>query len=164
MRSTPFYKAPRGRSGPAATGATDFLRGNATMAALMPTVRRLAALQIDCAAALPAMFNHCDILQFEEGQLVLATPNAALAAKLKQQLPKLQAELEKRGWQISAIKLKVQVIKSIIPVVHTHALVLPEKAKSALEALSETLPASPQNQTLIAALKAMVERHKSSVG
>lgn len=56
----------------------DFLRGNATMASLMPTVTRLAALQ-GCARALPAMFEHCDILQFESGQLVLATPNAALA-------------------------------------------------------------------------------------
>ena len=165
MRTPTYSPAPRrsygfARSGPAVTGATDFLRGNATMASLMPTVTRLAALQKDCAKALPVMFEHCDILQFEGGQLVLATPNAALAAKLKQQLPKLQMELEKKGWQISGIKLKVQVIKSIAPIVHTRALVLPEKAMSALENLSTALPASKQNEQLIAALRNMVLRHR----
>lgn len=160
MRSHSFYQSARYRSGPAVPGATDFLRGNATMAALMPTVNRLVALQKDCAGALPAMFSQCDILQFEAGVLVLATPNAAVAAKLKQQLPKLQATLEKRGWQIAAIKLKVQVIKSLAPIVHTRALVLPGKAMAALAELGDALPASPQNQTLIAALRAMVQRHR----
>ncbi|HAT30263.1 MAG TPA: hypothetical protein DCW29_05250 [Janthinobacterium sp.] len=160
MRSNSPYQAPRRKFGQGASGATDFLRGNATMAALMPTVKRLASLQHDCAAALPAMFQHCDILQFEGGQLVLATPNSAVAAKLKQQLPKLQAELEKRGWQIGGIKLKVQVIRSVAPIVHTHALVLPGKAMAALAELGDALPASPQNQTLIAALRAMVQRHR----
>ena len=165
MRTPTYSPAPRrgygfARSGPAATGATDFLRGNATMASLMPTVTRLAALQKDCARALPAMFEHCDILQFESGQLVLATPNAALAAKLKQQLPKLQGELERKGWQISGIKLKVQVIRSIAPIVHTRALVLPEKAMTALEELSTALPASKQNEQLIAALRNMVRHHR----
>lgn len=165
MRTPTYSPAPRRsygfyRSGPAVTGATELLSSNAVMASLMPTVRRLAALQKDCARALPAMFEHCDILQFEAGQLVLAIPNAALAAKLKQQLPKLQGELERKGWQISAIKLKVQVIKSIAPIAHTRALVLPEKAMTALEELSTALPASKQNQDLIAALQRLVRHHR----
>ena len=124
--------------------------------------RRIAAQKVGCAKALPVMFEHCDILQFESGQLVLATPNAALAAKLKQQLPKLQGELERKGWQISGIKLKVQVIKSIAPIVHTRALVLPEKAMFALEALSTALPASKQNEQLIAALRSLVRHHREA--
>lgn len=160
MRSHSPYQATRGKSGPAATDATDFLRGNSTMAALMPTVNRLVALQKDCAAALPAMFSNCDILQFEGGQLVLATPNAAVAAKLKQQLPKLQAQLQTRGWQIDAIRLKVQVTKSLAPVVHTRQLELSGAAVSAFAELGDALPESPQNRTLIAALRAMVERRR----
>ena len=130
------------------------------MAALMPTITRMAALQKDCATALPAMFQQCDILQFEAGQLVLATPNAALAAKLKQQLPKLQADLLARGWHIEAIKLKVQVAKSLAPIVHTHPLVLPDKAMAALTELGDALPASPANAALIAALRLLVRHHK----
>lgn len=154
-----FSSPSRAKFG-AATGATDFLRGNSTMAALMPTVNRLVALQKDCAAALPAMFSNCDILQFDGGQLVLATPNAALATRLKQQLPKLQAELQSRGWQITAIRLKMQVGRSLPPVPHMRQLSLPGTAVDAFAELSDALPESPQNHDLIAALRAMVQRRR----
>jgi hypothetical protein len=156
-------RTPTRKSGPYGAipaDASDYLRGNGPMAALMPTVNRLAKLQKDCADALPAMFSQCDILQFEAGQLVLATPNAALAAKLKQQLPHLQADLLARGWQIAAIKLKVQVTRSLAPVVHTHPLTLPGKAMAALTELGDALPASPANAALIAALRRLVQHHK----
>jgi hypothetical protein len=160
MRFNTRYSIRNGRSGAIPAGASDYLRGDGPMAALMPTVIRLAALQKDCANALPAMFSQCDILQFEAGQLVLATPNAALAAKLKQQLPQLQADLLARGWQITGIKLKVQVTRSIAPIVHTHALALPHKAMAALTELGDALPPSPANAALIAALRMLVRHHK----
>ena len=148
------------RSGRTTVDAFEFLRGNGPMAALMPTVTRMMALQKDCASALPAMFRNCDVLQFQDRQLVLATPNAALAAKLKQQLPNLTAELQKRGWQIDAIRLKVQVGKSIAPVRHTRQLALPATAVAAMAELGDALPASPANRDLIAALRALVQRRK----
>ena len=148
------------RKRPATPGVADFLRSNERLASLLPAVQRMASLQKDCAAALPAMFNLCDVLQFEQGQLVLATPNAAVATKLKQQLPKLQAALQQRGWQIDAIRLKIQVSRSMPPVVHTHQLVLPQKAVSAFAELGAALPATPQNATLIAAIKAMAGRRR----
>ena len=79
----------------------------------MPAVTRMAALQKDCAKLLPSMFEACDVLQYDADQLVLSTPNAALAAKLKQQLPKLQAHLVKSGWQVNVIRIKVQVAKGV---------------------------------------------------
>ena len=140
--------------------ATAFLRKNEKMAALLPTAMRMASLQGDCAKALPPMFSNCDVLSFEDARLVLATPSSAVAAKLKQQLPKLQAALQKRGWQVVDIKLKVQVTRSIPPVVHTRQLVLPGQAVSAFEELGEALPATAQNATLIAAIKAMAARRR----
>lgn len=159
MRSHSFYKTARG-GGQSATGIADLLRGNGPMAALMPAVKRMMSLQKDCAAALPAMFSSCDIVQFEGGQLVLATPNAAVAAKLKQQLPKLQAELEKRGWQIAAIRLKVQMARAPAPEVQMRQLLLPPVAVSAFDELSASLPESAQNKELIAALRNMVRRRR----
>src|SRR5437016_287374 len=82
--------------------ASDFLRGNDKMAALLPTLTRMAALQKQCAAGLPGMFEACEVLHFEAGQLVLSAPNAALATKLKQQLPKLQNYLLAGHWQVNA--------------------------------------------------------------
>jgi hypothetical protein len=139
---------------------TDFLRRNEKMAGLLPTAMRMASLQTDCADALPPMFSNCDVLSFEDAQLVLATPSSAVAAKLKQQLPKLQFALHKKGWKIDLIKLKVQVTRSIPPVVHTRQLVLPQTAISAFDELGDTLAPTSQNASLIAALKAMAARRR----
>ncbi|MES2317818.1 MAG: DciA family protein [Pseudomonadota bacterium] len=139
---------------------TDFLRRNDKMAGLLPAAMRMASLQTDCARALPPMFSHCDVLSFQDAQLVLATPSSAVAAKLKQQLPKLQAALQKKGWHVVDIKLKVQVTRSIAPVLHTRQLVMPTTAVSAFEELGSALPQTEQNATLIAAIKAMAARRR----
>lgn len=141
-------------------GATDFLRKNDRMASLMPAAMRMASLQRDCANALPPMFAQCDVMAFEQGQLVLAAPSSAVAARLKQQLPKLQADLQKRGWQVEAIKLKVQVTRVAGPVVEIRKLSMPETAVTAFEELGDALEATPQNEKLIAAIKAMAARRR----
>lgn len=148
------------RSRHTSVGATDFLTGNARMASLLPTAMRIGRLQKDCADALPAMFANCDVLSFEDSQLVLAVPTSAVAAKLKQQLPKLQGALQQRGWQIGNIKLKVQVIRAIAPVVHTRQLDFPATAVQAFEELGQALPDTAQNARLIAAIKAMAARRR----
>ena len=141
-------------------GATDFLRRDDKMAALLPAIQRMASLQKDCAAALPAMFKYCEILAFEDGQLILSLPNAALAAKLKQQLPKLQDTLARRGWQVHGVKLKVQMTKPAEIKEQMRSLSLTEAAVTAFDELGHTLEDTPQNATLIAALKAMVAKRR----
>jgi hypothetical protein len=139
-----------------AKGAADFLRAHDKMAALLPAITRMAALQKDCAATLPAMFAHCAVLQFEDNQLVLAVPNAALVTRMKQQLPKLQDELQVRGWQVNAIRLKVQVSKIPSKSTTSSNLELPNLALSAFQELENSLEDSPRNQTLKNALKTML--------
>ncbi|NGZ85798.1 DciA family protein [Duganella aceris] len=143
-----------------AVGATDFLRRDAKMAALLPAIQRMASLQKDCAAALPAMFKYCEILAFEDGQLTLSLPNAALAAKLKQQIPKLQETLARRGWQVAGVKLKVQMTKPAEIREPMRVLALSEAAVAAFDQLGADLEQTPQNATLIAALQAMVARRR----
>lgn len=142
-------------------GATEFLRGNERMASLLPTAMRMASLQKDIAASLPPMFGNCDVLSFQDSALVLATPSSALAAKLKQQAPKLQADLIKRGWQVDSVRLKVQVTRALPPVVHTRVLELPEMAVSAFEELGNSLPDTQDNARLIAAIKSMAARRRA---
>ena len=84
-----------------ARDASDFLRANDKMASILPGVTRMVALQKACATTLPMMFELCEVLQFESAQLVLSTPNAALASKLKQQFPKLRESLLAQGWQVN---------------------------------------------------------------
>ena len=141
-------------------GATEFLRANERMASLLPTAMRMASLQKDIAASLPAMFGNCDVLSFQDSALVLATPSSAIAAKLKQQAPKLQADLVKRGWQVDSVKLKVQVTRALPTTVEMRVLELPEMAVSAFEELGDTLPDTAQNARLIAAIKSMAARRR----
>ncbi len=164
MRSSSFPpnqpSAPAAKPSRSTLGAADFLRAHAKMAAIMPGVTRMVALQKACAAALPAMFATCAVVQFESGQLVLSTPNAALAAKLKQQLPKLQEILQQQGWQVSAIRLKVQVARKLEKPARVVPPVLPPIATSAFAELGEALDDSPRNQALKAAIEAMVRRRR----
>lgn len=149
---------------PTAVVATDFLRRDDKMAALLPAIERMASLQRDCAAALPAMFKFVEILSFEDGQLLLATPNAALAAKLKQQVPKLQETLARRGWQVTGVKLRVQMVKPAAIKEQMRALSLPEAAVAAFDELGHTLEQTPQNAILIEALQRMVARRRQGGG
>ena len=139
--------------------ATDFLRSDNAMAALMPALTRMAALQKSCAAILPAIFKSCDVMNFDVGQLVLSVPNAALATKLKQQLPKLQENLLKAGWQVNAIRIKVQVSKNYVVPVIRREVILSDKAVSAFANLNATLEDSPRNQALKEALERMMRRN-----
>lgn len=104
------------------------------------------------------MFMACGVQQFTSGQLVLSIPNAALASKLKQQLPKLQEGLLKRGWQVSAIRLKVQVGAGLEKSPPVKQLRLPDPAVAALNALHNSLVRAPHNAALLEALDRMVNR------
>lgn len=146
-----------------ARGIADFLQAHDKLGMLLPALERLAALEKACVAALPGLFDACSVLQFEAGQLTLAAPNAALASKLKQQLPKLQNMLQSQGWQVNAIRLKVQVGK------HTEyqeksstskQISLSNRALSAFAALEGELESSSRNAGLKAALQAMLQRHR----
>jgi hypothetical protein len=153
-------RSPRNKQS-STQGIVDFLRAHDRMAALLPAVARMASLQKDCAAILPALFETCSVMQYEAGQLVLATPNNALAARLKQQLTKLQDGLLNRGWQVSAIKIKVQVGNISEKTTQKKQIVLSSQALGALETLNKSLESSPGNAALKAAISTMLKRHHS---
>ena len=156
-----FPGGRRSKSAAATRGVADFLRTHDKMAALLPAVARLAELQKDCSAILPALFDVCSALQFDAGQLTVATPNAAVASKLKQQLPKLQDGLLKRGWQVNSIRLKVQVGKIVENAKPQKQIALPAQALSAIAELKDALEDSPHNDALKTALETMLQRHRA---
>ena len=144
-----------------AFGATDFLRSNEKLASLLPAAMRIGNLQRDFRVILPPMYAGCDVLSFQDGALVLAVPSSAVAAKLKQQLPKLQMGLQKKGWQVESLRIKIQVGRSLPqPQAAKGVLVLPPTAVQAFEDLGHQLPDTAQNKPLIAALLRLAERRK----
>lgn len=138
------------------------LRANTTLAALLPTIERMQAMQAACARILPAMFTSCQVLNCTGSQLVIHTPNQALAARLRQQLPKLQSELCRQGWQIDDIRIKVRMPTTEGPSRERIKPVLPAQALPALLALENELAAESGQTPLLAALGAMIRRHHGS--
>ncbi len=147
---TPKHKHP--------AEAMDFLHAHNNMASLLPTVTRLMALQKDCNALLPTMFSDCEVLNYDAGNLLLSVANPALASKLKQQLPHIQTKLVQQGWQVNAIRIKVQApeqkpVSKILLKNH-----LSPQALAAFTRLSQVLGNAPQNAALKAAVLALIKQ------
>jgi hypothetical protein len=143
-----------------AKGVADYLQAHDKMRLLLPAAGRHAALQKACEAALPVLFDTCSVLHLDAGQLTIAAPNGALAAKLKQKLPMLQGILQQQGWQVSAIRLKVQAGKTVEKSSISKRLFLSDQALSALASLENALEPSSRNAALREALQTMVRRHR----
>lgn len=91
----------------------------------------------------------------------MSAPNAALATKLKQQLPRLQNQLQSGNWQINAIRIKVQVSQNVVKAPPPKQALLSSNAVLAFASLMEDLAPSAANEALKNAIAAMVNRHRS---
>ncbi|MBC3881419.1 DUF721 domain-containing protein [Undibacterium sp. LX40W] len=149
----------RGKKPASAPGISSFLQQSDKLSPLLPTVKRNISLQKECESFLPPIFGHCEVLNLHEDQLVLSAPNAAIASKLKQQLPKLLAHLQHRGWQINAIRIKVQVKKTVEKQQAVKQALLTPSALNAFKTLEDSLETTPQNEALKAALARMLSRN-----
>lgn len=149
----------RGRSSPMTPGAADLLRQHDKLAQLLPAVQRNMRIQRDCNEALPDYLHNCQVVHFQDGQLSFSAPNAALAAKFRQIIPNLQAQLVQRGWQINAIRIKVQVKPQQSASRPVKQLRMPGVALQAFQALNQELEQDPHNSQLSAALQNLLARH-----
>jgi hypothetical protein len=81
-----------------------------------PTLAKLAALTRDSSARLhavqslipPALRGAVQAGPIEGGTWCLLVKGNAAAAKLRQLLPALEAHLRSKGWEVNAIRLKIQ--------------------------------------------------------
>ncbi|MEO0316235.1 MAG: hypothetical protein RI928_2691 [Pseudomonadota bacterium] len=125
------------------------------MAGLLPTLEKMAALQAAAGRILPGVFTTCRVLQLREGQLHIAVPNAALATRIRQMLPKLQAGLREKGWPIDGIRIKVQMMSGEDRLPDRPALqtTMPTQAVQAFAELAQSLEASPLRDALQSLVK-----------
>ena len=155
-RNSPNFTPARRPTNRATTReASSFLQGDEVMAGLLPTLEKMAALQADAGRILPGVFNACRVLQLREGQLHIAVPNAALATRIRQMLPKLQAGLREKGWAVDGIRIKVQMMsgEDRLPERHAVPVALPTQAVQAFAALAQSLEASPLRDALQSLVK-----------
>lgn len=56
----------------------------------------------------PGLSRSSEVANFRQGTVVISAENSAIAAKLKQLTPRLIGLFVERGWQVSAIQVRVQ--------------------------------------------------------
>ncbi len=89
----------------------DFYLGSSdSLRSLTRAAQRIAELQrVLLNNAPPALTQHCCVKQFRDGTLTLLAENAAIAAKLKQLAARLLTSYQKQRWQVTSIRVEVQV-------------------------------------------------------
>lgn len=83
---------------------------NAGLTALTRATQCIAALQrlyVICAP--PDMIQASRVFNNRNGMLVIAADNGAVAAKLRQQAPRLLKNMQKQGAEVTGIRVQVQV-------------------------------------------------------
>lgn len=83
---------------------------NAGLTALSQATQCIAALQrlyVICAP--PDMVRASRVVNNRDGMLVIAADNGAIAAKLRQQAPRLLKNMQKQGVEVTGIRVQVQV-------------------------------------------------------
>ena len=105
------YLPPRGAApkGPLHVAMADALRSNDTLGTLMQRLQRSRQRMVDIQAFLPTgLRSAVQAGPLDEEGWSLLVANAAVAAKLRQMLPELAAELRARGWPEVPIRLRIQ--------------------------------------------------------
>lgn len=89
---------------------------NAGLTALTRATQCIAALQrLYAVCAPPDMVRASRVVNNRDGMLVIAADNGAVAAKLRQQAPRLLKNMQKQGGEVTGIRVQVQVARSTIP-------------------------------------------------
>src|SRR3989304_9837073 len=87
-----------------------YLNSSNSLRQLADEARRIAELQQVFLEIAPQPLTHaCCVKQLRAGTLLLLADNAAIAAKVKQLFPRLLAFYQKLGWEITSIRVEVQV-------------------------------------------------------
>ena len=94
--------------------ALGWLGEQAQFRSLTDRARRLLALQADLRACAPSL--GLVAMDLEQETLVVGTPGAGAAAKLRQLEPTIVADLAGKGWQVKRIRFRPQPVGSAPPV------------------------------------------------
>ena len=136
-----------------------YLKSSDSLRSLTQAAQRNAELhRVLVNVAPPALTQACCVKQLRDGTLTLLAENAAIAAKLKQLAARLLATYQKQRWQITSIRIEVQVREAPpAPTARAGIRALSIETIENLENLSEQLEDSP----LKAALARMAVRQRS---
>ena len=113
------------------------------MQELNRALRQLAALQKAVLQVLPAhIAGAINMSQTQDGQLILAAIDGAIAAKVSQLVPRLHKTLHQQGLEITGIRVQVQLRMRGNPLPQKQIFVS-DQASTLINELSERMALSP---------------------
>ena len=122
---------------------------------------RLAALQqIYCAAIPEELARRSRVADERSETLVIAADTSAVAAKLRQLVPRIVSEIVKSAPEVTAIRVEVQVAEPAHQVPRTPRPHITQQGLESFAQLRDALPDSPLRQ----ALSRLVEHAERSHG
>jgi hypothetical protein len=95
----------------------------------------------------------CRVGRLDDGILTLLADNGAIASKIKQQLPSLLEKFQKRGSEITGIRIDVQVKIPSPERQHAPKPGISEQSLASLEKLDDDLEDSPLKEALTNLIK-----------
>ena len=144
--------------------ATEYLDSHENMSGLLQVARRLSEIQKTCQLILPRHFSGCSVLKLENGNMLIGVPNQSIAARIRQQIPYLQAELGRKGWPVDSIRLKVQLAQKHFAEKSAARKNLSHKAYESRLNLYSSLEKTKQNDKLTSALSELIKNHQQKSG
>ncbi len=157
LNTTDTTRDKKGVCAPAAA----FLERHDKISEMLPNAARLISLQKACEEMLPVHFAACEVLQLDKKQLNIGVPSQAVAARLRQKLPLLQAGLENAGWPVETIRVKVKLKQKIRQPDFPQKKPLPSEAVAELGKLQSWLADSGTHPALMDAVNTMMKRHRN---
>ena len=143
------------------TDAMSWLNQSSHGASLLATAARLLEMQQHLRTALPAPLNaSCQIIRWQDDILTVSVPTAAHSAKLRQVVPRLAGALQKHGWQVNEIRVRVQAMPMLPQAPGRtppeHRPVITENGVEAFARLAHELPQGPLSD----AVRRLLERRQ----
>lgn len=139
--------------------AHSFLNSAPSLQSLLQQAQKLLLLQKawDTVAPKP-LANASRVGAIHQQTLIVYANNGAIAGKLRQLVPSLLAEIQKRGVEVTAIRVDVQV-SVLPPSKKPKVLSVSHNALISLENLESSLEDSPLKN----ALHTLIQRHSDTV-
>ncbi len=127
-----------------------YLNSSDRLRSLTRAAQHIAELnQVLINSAPPELTQACCVKQLREGTLTLLAENAAIAAKLKQLAARLLTSYQKQRWQVTAIRIEVQVTQTVrAPAAKREPKSLSIETIENLERLARQLEDSPLKAAL----------------
>lgn len=137
--------------------AHSFLSAAPNLQALLQQAQKLLALQKAWNEVAPKPLAAASkVGAVRQQTLIVYANNGAVAGKLRQLVPSLLEKIQKRGFEVTAIRVDVQV-EALPPGKKPKDLTVSHNALSSLEKLEHTLADSPLKN----ALHTLIQRHSA---